>query len=114
MGTVTLDSRGYDFDLEIDGEDRIFNVGVVYRSPSTPTSVHFNEQTPNRRNRTTFGLHLPRDLWSPMSSLEFESLCRKAITCAIQGGLFALDGHHDVYAFDNSVVPWEGNLRRTA
>ncbi|HEF4731767.1 hypothetical protein SB379_06905 [Burkholderia multivorans] len=109
--TIFLDARGYEFEIDIDGNTRRFHVGTVCIENNVPTSVHINEFG-SVESRTTLGIHLPKALWRPAKGGGLEDVCRKAISLAIREGWFRVAGHYNADYFDEDIESWPGELVR--
>ncbi|MDN7419557.1 hypothetical protein [Burkholderia dolosa] len=107
-----LFAAGYIFKIDVNGDERAFHSDVVCRQDGHPTSIHFNGwSSVGKRDRITFGIHLPPELWRPAKEAGLESICRKAISQALRNGWFDVDGHHE-YEFDEHSEHWTGDLKR--
>ncbi|AJY12279.1 hypothetical protein K6W16_13590 [Burkholderia dolosa] len=109
--TIFLDARGYEFEVDIDGDTRRFHIGTVCRENNMPTSVHINELGGGER-RTTLNINLPPALWKPAKAGGLEVVCRKAISLAVREGWFRAEGHYNADHFDEDIEGWPGELTR--
>ena len=109
--TIFLDARGYQSEIDVDGNTRRFHIGTVCRGNNVPTSVHINELD-RFENRTTLDIHLPQALWRPAKDGGLETVCRKAISLAVREGWFRTEGHYNADYFDENIESWPGDLTR--
>lgn len=112
--TTKLVAAGYICEIDIDGDPRKFHVDVVCRHDSYPTSIHFNEFADSSGiRRTSFGIHLPAELWRPAKEGGLEVVSRKAISQALRSGWFDVSGHREYDVVFNEIAEcWPGVLRR--
>ncbi|MCA8242891.1 hypothetical protein [Burkholderia sp. AU32262] len=109
--TIFLDARGYQFEIDVDGNPRRFHIGTICRENNLPTSVHINELD-RTDGRTTLDIHLPQALWWPAKNGGLEVVCRKAISLAVREGWFRAEGHYNAEFFDENIDGWPGELTR--